>query len=740
VDYPAGANSFVIEESWSPALTSELGSGWADLLGESLLSQEQFIVVDTLTELESLSGSGPEDIVFLIGQSSAGDVPARMARWVAGNQSANVSLDTQQGIWVAPTTDPTGASGAWKLEDSVITPAMFGAAGDGSTDDTAVFSALEAIFSGFSVNLQGLTYLVTTIPTSNVYYNGEWRIGSVNYQAYFDPDGTGFSESEGNDASTGEVDAGVAGTVVPSIAGRSTPRTLTVIGSRNCRSEFVRATNIASIHSLARGNVSGNYSSRLSIAAAPQSVNIGCEEGEVYGFRGVNAAAHYSQSEQDSGANLATRYCTSSGKASANIASNASHAGAGQNARLTCTVVGGAVDSISIDVGGEGYSAGYAIIVYDRSGAGTGADFSVAAVDGAGAITSLTKNSGGSNYSSKVEAVVDCPGDYSANVAATNDCITSAEAAGNYSSNDCRASGVRSANMASDDCDASGQTSANIASSVSGADGQLSATIACSAGQADNALSVALSGNNVQATADGAVVAGRRTINNTTRSFAMGNSASGSASTANRTIHMFFETGNIDATGTISGSVTFTDYAEYFENLSEGVIPLGTIVSLVGRRVKPWVKGEEMLGVVSATALIRAGNSPFTWSGRYLTGEFGEPLFEEIPDPDWQEHVPDPDWAPFGDESEIDRPMMRNPAPQGTVRVMQENPNYDPSIINVPRSERPAEWSCIGLLGQLHVRLPQHVQVGEQFAGKLRVMEIRRPWNGQYQVGFCLLA
>lgn len=35
-------------------------------------------------------------------------------RWVAGNQSANVTADPEQGVWVAPTGTPSGASGAWQ--------------------------------------------------------------------------------------------------------------------------------------------------------------------------------------------------------------------------------------------------------------------------------------------------------------------------------------------------------------------------------------------------------------------------------------------------------------------------------------------------------------------------------------------------------------------------------------------------------------------------------------------------
>lgn len=58
--------------------------------------------------------------------------------WRSGNLSAFVTADTQQGIYVAPSTDTTGASGAWvRQHDGKKNLLWFGAAGDGTTDDYA---------------------------------------------------------------------------------------------------------------------------------------------------------------------------------------------------------------------------------------------------------------------------------------------------------------------------------------------------------------------------------------------------------------------------------------------------------------------------------------------------------------------------------------------------------------------------------------------------------------------------
>jgi hypothetical protein len=83
-----------------------------------------------------------------------------------------------------------------------------------------------------------------------------------------------------------------------------------------------------------------------------------------------------------------------------------------------------------------------------------------------------------------------------------------------------------------------------------------------------------------------------------------------------------------------------------------------------------------------------------------------------------------------------------------------ENPDYKPELENVPRSERPDEWTCVGLLGQVHVRVASDVQVGDFVAAgdggigvksdtatNMRCMEIRKPFDAAkgYAVAFCLL-
>jgi hypothetical protein len=68
-----------------------------------------------------------------------------------------------------------------KLLEVAVSVKDFGAVGDGATDDTLKFTALEAGHSGKSVDLLGLVYVVSAIPNGNDYFNGAFSVSGVEY-------------------------------------------------------------------------------------------------------------------------------------------------------------------------------------------------------------------------------------------------------------------------------------------------------------------------------------------------------------------------------------------------------------------------------------------------------------------------------------------------------------------------------------------------------------------------------
>lgn len=69
-------------------------------------------------------------------------------------------------------------------------PLNFGAVGDGTTNDTAAFTALENVYTGQMVDLLGKRYRVSTSPTRNSYYNGHFVVSGTD----LDPVGVNISD------------------------------------------------------------------------------------------------------------------------------------------------------------------------------------------------------------------------------------------------------------------------------------------------------------------------------------------------------------------------------------------------------------------------------------------------------------------------------------------------------------------------------------------------------------------
>nr|8CK1_B Chain B, Tail fibers Dpo36 [Ribes]8CK1_C Chain C, Tail fibers Dpo36 [Ribes]8CK1_D Chain D, Tail fibers Dpo36 [Ribes] len=593
----------------------------------------------------------------------------------------------------------------------------YGIAGDGTTNDTAAFAALESDRSSDAIELHGNTYLVDEIPNGNAYRDAVWSL-----------DGEDLSISEYGGLVTGTPTTGAfepayTGGVnnTPTTSGRTNKHTRAILASQNCRADFARSACVASIYSWAYGNVSGNFASRQSIAGAPQTVNIGSEEGQALGFQSGNYTTQFCRAEGSTTFNIGSDDCAASGAHSGTISSLESYAGRGHDFRGTPVFDDGVLVDITIDDAGAGYVPGSDVMYLQNRQFGNTTDAVITyTVDGTGGVSAITITDGGSGYSGIVAARIDTFGDYSLVMASARSKIEDQFCAA-IASDNARVRGRESAVIASDGGVVNEDNSVVIGSVDSTSNGARSGIYTGSGCETTGAGAVVIGGVNAKASNDGAIVMGRGVDSEFARSLVFGDGGSGAAaSTAGRKFQVT-AAGNVTAAGTITGSTTYADYAEYFENSARGVIPLGVIVTLDGRKVRPASAGDDIIGVVSGTAILAAGDSQFHWGGRYLAGEFGELLYHDV---------------------DVDGKIERQPV---------ENPEYDPSVPNVPRSQRPEEWSCIGLVGQLHVRVSSDVAAGDRVAagdGGIGVpgdngmicMEIKQAYDSGkgYAVALCL--
>lgn len=95
--------------------------------------------------------------------------------FAAGDHSALVAADTRQGIYVAPASDPGGASGAWVRQfDGPVNVRWFGAAADFITDDLPAFDAALATIVARNSGYSGNDSLF--IPAGNYFLGDAWNI------------------------------------------------------------------------------------------------------------------------------------------------------------------------------------------------------------------------------------------------------------------------------------------------------------------------------------------------------------------------------------------------------------------------------------------------------------------------------------------------------------------------------------------------------------------------------------
>jgi hypothetical protein len=147
--------------------------------------------------------------------------------------------------------------------------------------------------------------------------------------------------------------------------------------------------------------------------------------------------------------------------------------------------------------------------------------------------------------------------------------------------------------------------------------------------------------------------------------------------------------GNLWVSGTVAS--TGADYAEYFEwedGNPDAEDRVGLAVTLDGDKIRLANDGDEILGIVSGTAMVLGDNYEHEWKDKYLTDVYGRIIYDE-PVEEFVEYI---DYGTGGIVKES----------TGFHVYPKLNPNYDSNRKYVGRAER-KEWNAVGLIGKLHV-------------------------------------
>lgn len=182
---PAGAvvgqslgfpNSISVVEPYTPAGAGDILKA-ADENISGIFAGGQ---ADTIAELEarSVSGLSDGDVCYVSDEYRWGHF-----RWTTGSQSGNVTADTKQGIWVAPSSDATGASGAWqRIYSGSIFADWFIEPGD-SDDTDGIQAALDYASANEGAGAEGQRGATVVLARRDYVTSSEIKPDTLGYVA-----------------------------------------------------------------------------------------------------------------------------------------------------------------------------------------------------------------------------------------------------------------------------------------------------------------------------------------------------------------------------------------------------------------------------------------------------------------------------------------------------------------------------------------------------------------------------
>ena len=162
----------------------------------------------------------------------------------------------------------------------------------------------------------------------------------------------------------------------------------------------------------------------------------------------------------------------------------------------------------------------------------------------------------------------------------------------------------------------------------------------------------------------------------------------GTSDTERSNAHTLDWSGNATFAGSVTGPGA--DYAEHFEWLDGNPNDedrVGSIVTLEGDKIRLANPDDEILGIVSGTAMVIGDNAEWEWRGKFLTDDYGRVIIEMVEE---FEEIENPETG------EVERRST------GVFPHRKVNPEWDEAQEYTRRSDRP-EWDVVGLFGKLHV-------------------------------------
>ena len=143
-------------------------------------------------------------------------------------------------------------------------------------------------------------------------------------------------------------------------------------------------------------------------------------------------------------------------------------------------------------------------------------------------------------------------------------------------------------------------------------------------------------------------------------------------------------------------SSTGADYAELFEWLDgnpDAEDRIGLVVTLENDKIRLANADDDILGIISGTAMVLGDNAMWEWKDKYLTDDYGRIIYDE----------PVEEFVEYTDTVDPSDPSTWVTVKESTGfhAYPKLNPNFDSNQEYISRENR-KEWDAVGLIGKLH--------------------------------------
>ena len=162
------------------------------------------------------------------------------------------------------------------------------------------------------------------------------------------------------------------------------------------------------------------------------------------------------------------------------------------------------------------------------------------------------------------------------------------------------------------------------------------------------------------------------------------------------------KTGNYYGLGIFNAGTPLPGLAELYENLIDGKLPYGRLLQIEDGKVRLAANGEVgfMISRPYETAAFVGGNPYYDWPKKFLTDEFGLPMYKDYTQDEYK--------ALLDKLGQTDTKIS-----EGPIRYKVLNPDYDPTKAYVPRSNREDQWTTCEKSGIVVVEYKGSLSIGD---------------------------